>query len=136
VIVVGAVLISLPDTIPLLGFQYTFWQMDRILGSASENELRDRVKDLPEVKTFQATYKNSTWDINEDYHIGVVYSITECQYSGIYCNEAKPYHASLEIVMSLDTGYPDHSHFWCKGDDYGKAPLGYDGIVRAIQECA
>jgi len=39
------------------------------------------------------------------------------------CGEAATVKAELEIEMSLDSCYPDHSHFWCNGNDSGKAPV-------------
>src|SRR5437867_9248016 len=93
--------------------------MKQILDSVSEeDELASRIKDLPEVKAFVEIYKNSSRYINTDYHIGVDYVFTECKYSGKHCHEARPAYAELEIIMSLDTGYPDHSHFWCNGNEY------------------
>ena len=136
VIVVGAAAISLPLAIPVLGFQFTFWKMHRILDSVSENELRERVKDLPEVKAFLATYENSSWVIDTDFHIGVDYFITECEYSGEHCNVASPSRAELEIIMSLETGYPDHSRFWCQGSSEGKSPIGDEAVVQDIKKCA
>jgi hypothetical protein len=134
-IAIGALAISLPLTIPVLGFQYTFWKMHRILDSVPEAELLERTADLREVIEFLAAHENSTHLINTDFHIGVDYFITECEYNGTHCDEPWPSHAELEIIMSLESGYPDHSQFWCKGSDFGKTPLGDKGVIQAIKEC-
>ena len=109
--------------------------MHRILDSTSELELKERTKNLPEVQTYLAVYRNASWYINTDYHIGVDYLITQCEYDGKRCGEAAPAKAELEIVMSLDSGYPDHSHFWCDGNDHGKAPVANENVIQAIKEC-
>jgi hypothetical protein len=135
-IALGTVAISLPLSVPVLGFQYTFWKMHQVLDAVPESELIDRTRDLPEVRAFLSTYQNSTILLNTDFHIGADYFITECEYSGKHCNEPYPSRAELEIIISLDTGYPDHSRFWCQGNGYGKYPLGSDAVVQAIKECA
>jgi hypothetical protein len=135
IVLASAATISLPLTLPILGFQYTFWRMHLILDNVTESELIERTKDLPEVKAFLAEYENGTTYIDTDYHIGVVYSITECELTGKSCSVARPYAAYLHIRISLDTGYPEYSRFACDGGDYGKAPLGNEGLIQAIKEC-
>jgi hypothetical protein len=136
-IIIGAVIVlSSVVWLPIVGFQYLFWRMHLILDSVPEDELINRTKDLPEVRAFLEKYENASVWINTDYHIGVDYSITECEFKGTSCNVAKPYLAYLEIRISLDTGNPEHSRFWCEGNNYGRAPIGDEGVLQRIKNCA
>lgn len=121
---------------PVLGFQYLFWRMHLILDSVSDEELISRTNDLPEVKAFLEKYENASPYVSTDYHIGVEYSISECQLTGMNCRVAQPYVATLEIVFSLDSGYPEHSRFWCQGTNHGKAPIGDPAVIQKIANCA
>jgi hypothetical protein len=135
-IVAGAFLLSLPLAVPVIGFQYTFWRIHQVMDSVPKSELISRTKDLPEVKAFLAKYENSTTYIDTDFHVAVVYSITECAMTGEHCNEPGPYLAYLDVRIDLDTGYPEHTRFWCKGENHGKAPLGDEARIQDIKDCA
>lgn len=78
-----AVILFLLAGIPVLGFQYTFWKIDRVLDSVPERELIARTADLPEVKTFLEKYENPRTYIDTDFHVAVVYAITECELTGL-----------------------------------------------------
>jgi hypothetical protein len=135
IVVAAVVIISLPLTIPVLGFQFLFWRMHLILDNTPQSELIERTEELPEVKAFLAKYENASAYINTDYHIGVDYSITECELTGQHCNNGQPYAAFLHVRISLDTGYPEFSRFACGDSDYGRSPLGDEALIRAINDC-
>lgn len=135
IIIGGVIAVTSLVWIPVLGFQYTFWRMHLILDSVPEGELINRTKNLPEVKAFLEKYENSSVWIDTDFHIGVDYSITECQLTGMKCNVSQPYVAYLAIRISLDSGYPEHSRFSCGGADYGRAPIGDEGVIQRIKDC-
>lgn len=122
--------------IPIAGFQYTFWRMNMILDSVPESELVARTRGLPEVEAFLEKYEKADTYIDTDFHIGVIYSITECRMTGKHCGESRPHIAYLDIRINLDTGYPQHSIFWCKGDNQGRAPIGDENGVQSIKSCA
>jgi hypothetical protein len=120
---------------PVLGFQYTFWRMHRALDNMPESELIARTSDLPEVKAFLEKYEKARTYIDTDFHIAIIYAITECELTGQSCNGSQPYGAYLDVRTSLDTGYPDHSIFWCNGERLGSFPLGDKALIRHIQDC-
>lgn len=119
---------------PALSFQYTFWKMDRILDAVSEEELIGRTKDLPEVKAHLTKYDNSTVRIDTDFHIGVDYLITECDFANKNCGSAQPYLTLLSVRINLDSGYPEKSIFWCRGERASFA-LADPMIVESIRNC-
>ena len=120
--------------VPVLGFQYTFWRIDRVLDSVSEQELIERTADLPEVKAFLEKYKNSRTFIDTDFHVGVVRSISECELTGRYCNVSHPNVAYLDVRINLDSGLADHSIFWCGNQRY-TFPIGDEALVQRIKDC-
>jgi hypothetical protein len=121
--------------IPVLGFQYTFWRMDRILDSVSEEELLDRTKDLPEVNAYLAKYDNSTVFIDTDFHIGVDYLISECDFTGKNCTGSQPYLTHLSVRINLDSGYSEKSVFWCRGERASFA-VADPAMVEIIRNCS
>jgi len=97
---------SMPVLIALAAFQYRFWQMHQILSSTSEDELINRTKDLQEVKAFTTKYPNYGANLDKDYHLEVIYYITECNFNGKHCGVSQPNYAELPIRIDLTTGYP------------------------------
>jgi hypothetical protein len=136
-VIVVAGTVFLIAGLPVLGFQYTFWKMHRILDNTSDRELIERTADLPEVKAFLEKYKNARTFIDTDFHIGVVRAISECDLTGQYCNDvaAHPDVAYLDVRLSLDSGLPDHSIFWC-GNDSHRFAIGDDALVQRIRDCS
>lgn len=130
----GTVLVIM--AIPVLGFQYTFWRMHQILDNVPESELIDRTKDLPEVKAFLEKYGSVGRSyIMTDFHIDVIYEITDCELTGEYCDVVHPFAAYLDIRISLDTGFPEFSIFSCDGESYGQFPLGDEVLIKRIRNC-
>lgn len=119
---------------PVLGFQYTFWQIHQITDKVPESELIDRTKDIPETKAFVEKYENARMYIDTDFHIAVIHAISECELTGQNCNEAHPNVAYLDTRISLDTGYPERSIFWC-GSEGHTYPLGDKVLVQNIKNC-
>jgi hypothetical protein len=120
--------------VPVLGFQYTFWRMHRILDAVSEEELINRTKDLPEVRAYLAKYENSTVRIDTDFHVGVDYLITECDVAAKNCGGFQPHLAHLSVRISLDSGYPEKSIFWCRGDRVSFA-VADPAMVEIVRKC-
>lgn len=120
--------------VPVLGMQYTFWKIHKVIDSVPERELIARTADLPEVRAFLAKYENPRTYIDTDFHVAVVYSIKECELTGQPC-EGGPAAAYLDVRFDLDTGFPEHSRFWCDGENYGRFPLGDETLVQHIQDC-
>ena len=108
--------------------------MHRILDAVSEEELIDRTKDLPEVKAYLAKYDNSTVRIDTDFHIGVDYLITECDFAAKNCGGSQPYLAHLSIRLNLDSGYPEKSVFWCRGERASFA-VADPAMVEIVRNC-
>jgi len=121
--------------VPVLGMQYTFWKIHKVLDSVPERELIARTADLPEVRAFLAKYENPRTYIDTDFHVAVVYAITECELTGQDCDNSRTNAAYLDVRLNLDTGFPEHSRFWCDGENYGRFPLGDETLVQHIQDC-
>ena len=121
--------------VPVLGMQYTFWKIDRVLDGVSESGLIARTADLPEVKAFLAKYENPRTYIDTDFHVAVVYAITECELTGQSCEGSRPFAAYLDVRIDLDTGYPERSIFWCGGERLGSFPLGDETLIQHIRTC-
>lgn len=117
--VVAGVWLSL-TYIPVLGFQYLFWRMHQILDNVPENELIDRTKDLPEVKLFLEKYGETKPYISTDFHIGIVYDRPPAQ---------------LDVRIDLDTGFPQHSWFWCEGEEGRRFTLSDEALIQSIKDC-
>lgn len=121
--------------VPVLGMQYTFWKIDRVLDSVSKSGLIARTSDLPEVRAFLAKYENPRTYIDRDFHVAVIYAITECELTGQSCEDSRPFAAYLDVRIDLDTSYPESSIFWCSGERLGSFPLGDENLIQHIQSC-
>lgn len=121
--------------VPVLGMQYTFWRINKVLDSVPEIELIARTANLPEVRAFLEKYENPRTYIDRDFHVAVVYAITECELTGQSCEGSQPAAAYLDVRFDLDTDYPEHSVFWCSGERLGIFPLGDETLVQHIQNC-
>lgn len=121
--------------VPVLGMQYTFWRINNVLDSVSESELIARTLDLPEVRAFTEKYENARTYIDRDFHVAVVYAITKWEWTGQSCEGSQPAAAYLDIRFDLDTGFPEHSIFWCSGERLGSFSLGDEMLVQYIQNC-
>lgn len=120
---------------PVLAMQYTFWRMHQVLDNVSESELIARTSDLPEVIAFLEKYENPRTYIDTDFHIAVIYAITECELTGQSCEGSQSNVAYLDVRINLDTGYPERSIFWCGGERLGSFPLGDETLIQHIQDC-
>jgi hypothetical protein len=134
IFVVGGFLLWIVG-VPVLAMQYTFWRINQVLDSVPENELIARTADLPEVKVFLEKYENPRTYIDRDFHVAVIYAITECELTGQDCDDSQSNAAYLDTRFSLDTGLPEHSIFWCGGERLGSFPLGDETLIQHIQDC-
>ena len=112
------------------------WQINRVVEMVGEEELIRRTNDLPAVKAYVAKYNSSYSYLNLDFHVGVVYSITECELTGKYCGTSRPYVAYLEVRMDEWNGYPERFDFACNGDGAARYGLDDSELLDRIAQCA
>ncbi|MEW6603523.1 MAG: hypothetical protein AB1351_02405 [Thermoproteota archaeon] len=117
---------------PVLAMQYTILRINQVLDSVPERELIARTADLPEVKAFLGKYENPRTIIDTDFHVAVLYY--QCRMIDQVC-QAGPAEAYLDVRIDLDTGYPERSIFWCRGERIGSFPLGDEALIQHIQDC-
>jgi hypothetical protein len=134
----AAFVASLPLSIPVAGFAFNGWQLNRLLTSTSEAEFVERTEDLPEVKAFLTKFPETKPFMLIDYKVIIIYAVDECDLIGEHCNEARPYVAYLGIVMDNWSGHPARSSFACHYDSITGItgyPLGSYGVLESIRTC-
>lgn len=126
IIVVAGVIMSL-YAIPVLGFRYSAWKLQKALDTFPESEILERRNDLPEVKAFLEKYPRHTAEVIPDFHLDVWYIRP--------FNATADERATLEVGIDLDTGYPKGYHFWYDDEYVGRFPLNSEALLQAIKDC-
>jgi hypothetical protein len=135
-VVVSATAASLPLVIPIAGFTFSGFLAKHVIDTVGWDGLINRTKTLPEVKAFLEKYPATRAEPNTDFHIGILYAVTECELTGELCNTAQPYVAYLEVIMDNWFGYPERIKFACHYDSsLTSYPLGDDGLIERISTC-